>query len=447
MIKDKGLLITEKARPNNHLSIINNHSQGAGGANMNKKRAQSKTNRLDVSCERPGFAVVLVMCAVVILLIIGGGVLSLGLHSRELAVRTSSEIAARCAADAGVTKAFFEMNEKLKVIPWNGSVLPEATNEVLPNSNATYTYAVTGDLSSGYVLTSAGKSGIREKIISCSLPLQGPFERAILAQGSIILKAGTVVQGYNSADPWDTDIEIHVGTKSILDDSVVLNSSVIINGDVFIGVGGNVETVIKDLGATTYREYALIEEIELLVITAPELVDMGSGLNVHGTTLTVGPVDNGQYSEIEVKRAANPGILEVNGGDVVLYITGDISLGQECQIIIKDGASLSLYLDGDFDSGNDAGINNESLPTSLKIFGTSTEEQSLTLKAKSESLGAIYAPNAIVIIMSDGDVYGSVTAKSFELKTGGNFYYDKALREVAPDDEGVEFVIKEWRED
>ena len=207
------------------------------------------------------------------------------------------------------------------------------------------------------------------------------------------------------------------------------------------------ETVIKDLGASTYRQYAMVEEIELPVITAPELTDMGSGINVHGTTLTVGPVDNGQYGEIEVKRAANPGILEVNGGDVVLYVTGDISLGQECQIVIKDGSSLVLYLDGDMDAANDAGINNESLPTSLKIFGTSTEEQSFTLKAKSESLGAIYAPNATVTIMADGDIYGSVTAKSFELKSGGNFYYDKALREVTPEDDAVEFVIREWREE
>lgn len=414
---------------------------------MNNKRLQSKTGGLRISGGRPGFAVVLVMCAVVILLVIGGGVLSLGLHNRQLATRTSSDIAALSAADAGLTKAFFEMNEKLKIIPWNGTALPEVTNEVLLNTDATYTYAVTGDSGSGYFLTSTGKSGVREKRISCSLSLKGPFEHAILTQGTLILKPGTVVQGYNSSDPWDSDTKVSIGTKSISDDSVILNSGVIVNGSIVVGVGGDVETVIKDLGATTYRQYAMIEEIELPPVTAPVLADMGSGINVHGTTVTVGPVDNGQYGGIDVRRAANPGILEVNGGDVVLYVTGDISLGQECQIVIKDGSSLILYLDGDFDSGNDAGINNESLPANLKIFGTSTQEQSFTLKAKSESLGAVYAPNAIVTIMSDSDVYGTVTAKSFELKSGGNFYYDKALREVEPDDESAAFVIKEWREE
>ena len=414
---------------------------------MNNKRAQSKTDRLRVSCERSGFAIVLVLCAVVILLVIGTGVMRFGLHSRGLAVRTSSDIAARCAADAGLTKAYFEMNEKLKVIPWDDSLLPEVISEVLPNSGAIYSYTVTGDLSSGYVIESTGKSGLREKIIGCSLSLKGPFEHTILTQGALILKAGTLVQGCNSADPWDTNIEVLIGTKSTLPDSVILNSGVVVSGSVVIGVGGDVGTTIKDLGASVYRQYAMVEEIELPPVTPPVLTDMDSGINVHGTTLIVGPNDNGQYTKIDVKRATNPGILEINGGDVVLYITGDIGLGQECQIVIKDGASLALYLDGNLDAGNEAGINNQSLPANLKIFGTSTGVQYLTLKAKSESLGAIYAPNAIVTVMADGDIYGTITAKSFELKSGGNFYYDKALRNVAPEDDAVQFVIKEWREE
>jgi hypothetical protein len=414
---------------------------------MNNKTEQSKRYGLRVSRIRGGFALATMLCAVVILFVIGAGVLSFGLHSRGFAVRNSSEMVARCAADAGVTKACFEMNEKLKVIPWDDSLLPEVISETLPNSDATYSYAVTGNLTSGYTVESTGKYGLRDKMIRCSLALVGPFERAILAQQNVILKAGTLVDGYNSGDPWDTDINVQVGTQSILPDSIILNSGVVVNGNIVVGVGGNVETVIKDLGASTYRKYSMVKEVELPLITAPELVDTGSGINVHGTTLIIGPTNTGQYSEIELKNAANPGILEVNGGDVVLYVTGDISLGQECQIVIKDGASLVLYLDGDMDAANNAGINNESLPTSLTIFGTSTEEQSLILKAKSESLGAIYAPNANVTIMADSDIYGAVTAKSFELKSGGNFYYDEALREVDPDDKGVRFVISQWSEE
>jgi hypothetical protein len=354
---------------------------------------------------------------------------------------------ARCAADAGVTKALFEMNEKLKVIPWNGSGLPEVTGETLPNSDAIYSYTVAGDLTNGYNLKSKGTYGLRGKTINCSLSLVGPFESAILTRQTLILKSGTLVDGYNSGDPWDTNIDVHVGTQSTLPDSVVLNSGVVVKGNIAVGVGGNVGIVIKDLGASTYRKYSMLKDVEMPVITPPELVDTGSGINVHGTTITVGPTDNGQYDEIDLKKASDPGILEINGGDVVLYITGDISLGQNCQIVIKDGSTLALYLDGDMAAGNNAGINNESIPSSFKLFGTSTEEQSFVLRAKSESLGAIYAPNADVIIMADGDIYGAISAKSVELKSGGNFYYDKALREVGTDDDAIRFVIGQWSEE
>jgi hypothetical protein len=402
---------------------------------------RSKSNQT----KRGGFALAAMLCAVVILFIIGAGILSIGLNKRGFAVRTSSDISARCAADAGVTKALFEMNEKLKVIPWDGSSLPEVTEESLPNTGASYSYAVSEDFDGGYAIKSSGKSGLQEKVITCSLELQGPFERAILAREALTLKSGTLVKGYNSGDPWDNDIVVKVGTKSILPDSIVLNPGVEIDGDVVVGVGGNVDTVVKDLGASINRMYALTKEIELLSVSAPELDDKGAGIKIQGTTLIIGPADTGQYGKIEVKKASNPGILEVNGGDVTLYVTGDISLGQGCEIVIKKDASLAVYLDGDMVMANSGGINNENNPTNFTIFGTGTE-QKLTLKAKSESFGAIYAPNAVVTIMADGDVYGAVTAQSFEMKSGGNFYYDKALRKVYFDDEAVRFVIRDWRE-
>ena len=190
----------------------------------------------------------------------------------------------------------------------------------------------------------------------------------------------------------------------------------------------------------------MLEEIDLPLVTAPELVDTGSDIKVQGATITVGPADNGQYGEIELKKAANPGILEVNGGDVILYVKGDISLGQNCEIVIKAGSTLALFLEGDLNADNNAGFNNEGVPSSFKLFGTNTQEQTFVLRAKSKSLGAIYAPKADIALKADSDIHGSVTAKNIVMMASGNFYYDKALRIVTTDDEAVRFVIQDWRE-
>ena len=412
----------------------------------NYKPVQSKSDRSGVCRRRGGFALSLMLCTVVILLVIGAGVLKFGLHSRRMAVQSSSEIVARCAADAGVTQAVFSMNEKLKVKPWDESSLPHLIDETLPNTDAIYSYKVQGDFSDTYYLKSVGTYGQRDKTIGCTLSLQGPFDHAILSLGPLILKTGTIIDGYNSQDPWDTDIDVRIATQSTAPESMLLYNEVVVKGDAAVGVDGDVDTVIRDLGATTGRRYALNKQIEMPPVYPPELTDMGPGIVVHGNTVIIGPDDTGQYGKIEVKRNVNPGFLQVDGGDVTLYVTGDIRLGQDCEIVIKKDSSLVLYLDGDMVADNDAGINNESNPTSLKIFGTSTDEQNLTLKAKSEALGAIYAPNAIVTIIAYSDIRGSVSSKSFELKTGGNFYYDEALRNVSTEDEAVRFVITEWNE-
>jgi len=396
--------------------------------------------------KRKGSVIVLVMLAIVIMFAAGVGLLGLGLNSRIFSTRNASAISARCAVDAGLTKALFQMNEKLQANPWDDSTLPQATNEMLPNCDATYSYTVTGDLSSGFTVESIGKSNQAEKKASSSLQLQGPFESALFTQANLVLKASTLVDGYNSSDPGITDVELKIGTNSILANSIVLNSGVIVDGDVLIGVGGDIEYVIQDLGATTDVRYAMNQEVVFEPIVVPTLPDKGGGISVHGSTLTLGPADSGTYGQISLKRAANPAVLEITGGDVVLHITGGIRMGQDCEIVVAEEASLTLYLNGDLLAGNEAGINNKNVPSKFKLYGTGGPGQQLNLKAKGDFFGAVYAPNADVVINAGGDIYGSFVSSNFELKSGGNFYYDEALKNVGVDDAAVRFVLKNWHE-
>ena len=163
-----------------------------------------KINRKKLRSRSGGFTSAAMWCAVLILFVIGVSVLSIGLHSRGLAVRTSSDIS---AADADITKAFFEMTENLKVVPWDDNSLPEVKEEILPNTSATYTYAVSGDLNNGYVVKSSGKSGLRERTVRCSLPLKGLFEYVIFGDEYIHLKNGGTIDWYNN-DPNDNNLQI-----------------------------------------------------------------------------------------------------------------------------------------------------------------------------------------------------------------------------------------------
>jgi hypothetical protein len=400
--------------------------------------------------KRPGSAIPLALIVVIILLAMGTGLLNMGLNNRIISIRTSSDIKARCAADAGLTMALYKMNEKKqKGGFWDGSTLPQAIDEKLPYCNTAYSYTITGDLTNGYFVKSVGRADQAQRTVCASLRLKGLFEYAILTKETLMLKPDTLIDGFNSDDPLDTDVEVDISTQSTADSSVILNSGVTVEGDITVGVGGNPDTVIKDLGATTGDRIGGIIEDPLPLITPPELPNIGTDITAVGETIILNSADSGQYGDIIVSKGETTGILEISGGDVVLYLTGNIDIGESCELIVKDGSSLTLYIDGDIHCRTKSAINAEyppEEPTKFQIYGTSETQQTFDIKAKNDWSGTIYAPNADVVLYANGDFYGSTVSNSFELKAGGNYYYDEALRKVSVDDLGVRFVVNRWYE-
>jgi len=407
-----------------------------------KKLLQSK---------RQGSAVPLAVVSIIILLAMGVGLLGLGFNSRILSIRNSSDIEARCAADAGLTIALFEMNEILKAKLWNSGTLPQATDVSLPYCDAVYSYNVTGDHLGGYVIKSVGKSGLAQRTVYATTELKGLFDNAVLTKADLILKAGTLVDGYNSLDKHDKNTNADIATQSTLDSSITLNSGVVINGDVRVGLGGNPNTAIKDLGANIAGlKYGATQKEPLPQITVPAtLLNKGTDISATSDTVTITPADSGTYTAINLKSSTDPGVLEISGGDVELHVAGDIQLGQSCQIIVKEGSTLTLYVDGNIHSRESSGIGVESkakTAKALELYATGNDTQYFDVKANSDWVGVIYAPNADVDLYAKGDAYGSVVSNNFEFKSGGSYHYDRALKKVSVEDEGIRLVVDRWSE-
>lgn len=408
--------------------------------------------------KRRGSALPLAVVAIIVLMAMGVGLLSLGFNSRTFSLRMTSDIEARCAADAGLAVALFEMNEKLKVKPWDGSSLPKAIDVKLPYSDEVCSYRVTGNLAGGYVIQSLGISGNATRGVQATIGLQSAFNHAILTKESLTLKSGTVVDGYNSLDPADTDINVDIGSQSNSTSSVILNAGSTVKGDVFVAPGSDLDSAIKDLGATVSGDKFASAPEPLPTVVAPVLDDKGS-ISAIGTTVAITPAESGSYSSIDLQQLSTkvkggtittPSILEVSGGDVVLYLTGDIQLGNSCEVVIKEGSSLTIYTDGNIHCRNGSAINSENPPEAadtLQIYATGDNKQFFDIKAKSDFTGIIYAPDADVVLYAKGDAYGSIIAEDFNYMAGGNFYYDKALQKKnTVDDDAVVFVVSRWQE-
>jgi len=417
-----------------------------------------------------GSILALMVIVIVLLSVMGMSMLRCGLQARVYAARTSNEIAARAAADAGLIRAVWELNQNVQAI-YSANDMPRQTDQLLANSGATFSYEltvpsgstidltdvggskeeeddpfnVTLPYTSRYVIKSVGKSGNAEKVLYATVRLKGLFESALLSKGKILLAPNTLITGYNSADPTDTDIVVKIGTLSIGDDQISLSPGTVVEGDVYVGVGGDPAEVIGAGGTITGQSFALTEPAQFPVITVPALPAFGTDISAPGgIPFPMTPADNGTYKDITL---GNSDVLEITGGDVVLRLTGDIDLGNGAEIIVTDGSSLVLYIDGDISADNSAGFVNENSPLSaLKIFATGDGDQSFELKAKSETFGVVYAPNADVELYPGADLHGAIVGKSISIKSGGTFKHDKALKDVNPDDEGVRFVVERWWE-
>jgi hypothetical protein len=385
-----------------------------------------------------GSAMPLALVAVMFLLAMGVGLLHLGLSNRVYSARTAAAIAARCAADAGLTKALFEMNEKLKVKPWNDSSLPEAVNESLPGCDATYSFTITGDAVSGYTVESTGTSGQTQRTVICTLKPQGPFEFAVFADDAVDLKNSAVVDWYNfGAD----DDPLKLGTNSVESGAITLKNSSTINGDVVVGVGGNPSVVIDNYGATiTGEARALTQRNPLPTVIVPQWLESlpSGGFIENDTTIT----NSAKYSGIDLKN--NKTI--VIDGNVTLYTTGDVILNNSAELQIERDASLVLYLGGNFEGKNSSAVNNLTQDArKLQIYCLDSCD-GMQFKNSTDFYGAIYAPGADIVMDNSADLHGSVVAKHFEQRNSGTFGYDASLRDVGVNDEAVRFVVTGWHE-
>jgi Tfp pilus assembly protein PilX len=402
--------------------------------------------------KRGGFSMVLVLCVVVLLLVTGAGVLSLGTHSRMLGVRSSSEIAARSAADAGLTQAMFAMNKTLEAKTWSDSSLPNVTDAPLPNCDSTFSYnvtkATTADGNDIYTIECVGKSGRLQRTVNATLELKGIFEYAIFVASSILLRNGTTITAYNQdAD----DLPLQIGTNSTASGSIIAKTGVTIDGDIVVGVNGDPEVVINNTNEATItgQTYPSLIKNKTPNINVPQsLLDMPSG-GILGVSTTLS--SSAKYDGINLAADPNKGSTITVNGSIKLYITGDIRLGNTDKIQIVDAAtnpnaSLTIFLGGNLIIDNGGALNNLTTdPKKLKIYGLDTC-QIIDFKNSGTFYGAIYAPNADIHLYNSFTVYGAVVGKSFTQDVNANFYYDMSLREAAPHEIGVHLVIKRWSE-
>jgi hypothetical protein len=397
------------------------------------------------------------------LFLIGSGLLQLGFHARLGAIRSTSQISARAAADAGLAQALYEMNSQFNPNnacdpPWAGVTDSGSLSDSY--GNAAYDYTITGGCPN-YEIISTGTTMRGQKTVHAIVRVLTEYEYAIIVQDSIELYPGSVVDGYNSANPADPDTYVKIGTNSILEDMIVLYPDCAVDGDVLVGFGGQVDTVIKQQpGATTGPQYPLPSEVPLeenalpldwAGVPMPDLDFDPCGV----ATIT----QSGDYIYDSIHLAQGH-VLRVgdllNVANVRIYIPGDLSLNQDAELRItgipgeenaSSWSSLRIYLDGELTAHQGSALNNETLkPGQFRLVGTGTGPNiTWRIHNAGDFYGVYDAPNADIQTFTKADIYGAVIGKSFRQNAKCNIYYDEDLRQ--PIEGPVGFAIERWWEE
>lgn len=400
--------------------------------------------KIKITRNRRGSILPFAVVVVILLFIMGLALTRLGLNARMASARTTAEISARAAADAGFEQAIRLMNLRLADKPWDGSPILPVTDVELPNSDASFSYNVS-DEGTYYQITSTGKSGTAEKMVYGRLMLSS------LLFGIGVKEVIDVKVGATFSAPPDSDFAIR--TNSIEDNAIVLKSGVTIPGDVICGPGGETDDVVNIKSTTVILgdSYAASDEIDFPPVYLPDDLkdETLTSYSYQAANPIVGSMNPADPLSIKLDRIYIPqgGVQEIHGHCEV-YVMGTTILGQSAELIITEGSSLVLYMGGDMEAKNSNGIENLNfgLPGALMIYGLDTCEH-IDLKAKGDVFfGYVYAPEADLDIYAKNELAGAFVGKSFNLKNSANFTF------IPPPDSGetndpASYLLLHWWEE
>ncbi|MCK4905295.1 hypothetical protein KAS42_03525 [bacterium] len=395
-----------------------------------------------------GMALATVMIFTVILLMLGAAFLKLAMDERILAGKGLGVNKAFFLAEAGLDrgKSWLKTESSSPISP------VDPFGGIQSYGGGTYQVTVSPIISnSQYEVSSTGRFGnpAVSKTLNIVMEVQSIFIYAAFGDEDITMKSNTYTDSYNSQDGLYGGANIglngDIGTNAITtapDYAISISDNAWVRGDAIIGPGGDIDSAISitDTGLIVGDISVSPSVQELPPVVAPTgLTDMGA-IDLDGN-LTINT--SGQYSSINLDNAS---ILTLDG-DLILYVTSDLRLNNNSQLVVTSDSTITIYLDGDFYQESNTAVNNVTKdPTKLTIYGTATADDVIWY-SNSEFYGAIYAPNADILINSNAEIYGSIIGNTVTLDSNTRIHYDEALATTTGWGPGSHYVVISWEEE
>ena len=434
---------------------------------------------------RRGAVLIVAMLISAVIALMLGSYLSLNLTSTRLAFRSFQNHAAVNLVEAGAEEALWSFNRdnQGQVDAWTGWTT-SGSAAWKKFTGFDFTKNTTGWVKV-YVSDTQPSGNVSPKIVALSSvnpPNAAPATRMMeitLRQRSyfsngLVAKDTITFNGNNTTvDSWNSDPDNDPNTAPIdydpdpsngirLDGGTVAsvsvqNTAVLLNqADIwgYVYTGG-AQPQVGNQGSIRGETTPVGVKIDPDRVATDFNADFLSVTNpTGGTTIpSIGP----SLGVLGTKTAWRCSSLSLTGnnslmilGDVTLVLTAPsgssaLSMAGNAQIIIPSGSSLTIYTEGEVTIAGQGLANNNIQPSSFQLWGTnqSVAGQNIQISGNGALRSIVYAPNADVKINGNGDVMGSVVARTITLVGNAAFHYDEALENFG---DNSTFGVDKWRE-
>lgn len=302
------------------------------------------------------------------------------------------------------------------------------------------------------------------KMVEVTLRRRATFANALVAKESIVFSGTTT-----SLDAWDSDPDANpltapvpydaslrtdrgsIGTTAFAQHALLINSADIWGyvatggGQPDVGPAGSIRGADTPVGVTVDPQRIATDfNADFPSVTAP----------TDGTYLATLPATLGTAGTATKWRASQ---LILNGndsltilGDVTLVLTQSagadaVRITGNASLSITAGARLTLYVAGGVLIAGNGLANANVQPITCQLWGTNTTPggQSIHIAGNGALRCVVYAPNGDVFMNGNGEMMGSVVARTIRFTGNAAFHFDEAL---ARGNGNEPFAIAKWRE-
>ena len=323
-------------------------------------------------------------------------------------------------------------------------------------------------ISSGYVRVPLGTNYIDPpRTIRVTTENDALFAKGMVAKGQIDLNGNNIrTDSFDSTDPAYSTAGAYDLAKAKDNGDIATNSSVIDslnvwNADIYgkastgpggavtIGPNGSVGSHAWHSSGNTGIEPGWSNDDMNVSFPDVKAPFTGGALtpaagSVGGTNYTyVLTSGNWEFSSLSMSGQDKLIVL----GDVVLYVTGSVSLSGQAYMTVSTNSTLQLYVGGSSASFGGSGIVNTPGSATNFVYYGMPGNTSLSMSGNAAFTGAIYAPSADLTLGGGGsttyDFSGSSVTSTVRMNGHFNFHYDESLGETGP---RRGYVITSWNE-